>query len=182
MTDTLLARLNEVTIVLYAFTVLFYFIDFLQHNRKAGKAAFWLLSIVWILQTVYIFYLHAGYTDQFPVLNNAQGLYFYAWVLVTLSLVLTKLLKVDFLVFFTNLIGFSMAAIHTFTPTAQQSAELSGRLRVRAFDHPHYDGDSFIRGIFIVLCLFRAVSFSVPLIEKEKVGEMAFENRRFVKT
>ncbi|MCY9448570.1 cytochrome C assembly protein, partial [Bacillus haynesii] len=91
MTDTLLARLNEVTIVLYALTVLFYFIDFLQHNRKAGKAAFWLLSIVWILQTVYLFYF-MQYTDQFPVLNNAQGLYFYAWVLVTLSLVLTKLL------------------------------------------------------------------------------------------
>ncbi|EWH23464.1 cytochrome c biogenesis protein [Bacillus haynesii] len=170
MTDTLLARLNEVTIVLYALTVLFYFIDFLQHNRKAGKAAFWLLSIVWILQTVYLFYF-MQYTDQFPVLNNAQGLYFYAWVLVTLSLVLTKLLKVEFLVFFTNLIGFSMAAIHTFTPTAQQSAELSGRL-VSELLIIHITMAILSYGAFSLSFVFSVLYlFQYRLLKKKKWGK-----------
>lgn len=89
--------------------------------------AFWLLSIVWLLQTVYMFYIMME-TDRFPVLNVAEGLYFYTWVLVTLSLVLTKVLRVEFIVFFTNVIGFSMMAIHTFTPSDLHSAELTGKL------------------------------------------------------
>ena len=87
--------------------------------------AFWLLSIVWLLQTVYMFYIMME-TDRFPVLNVAEGLYFYTWVLVTLSLVLTKILRVEFIVFFTNVIGFSLMAIHTFTPSDLHSAELTG--------------------------------------------------------
>ncbi|MFJ5670292.1 cytochrome c biogenesis protein [Bacillus safensis] len=127
MMESIVARLNEATILIYALSVLFYFIDFLQHNRKAGKMAFWLLSIVWLLQTVYMFYIMME-TDRFPVLNVAEGLYFYTWVLVTLSLVLAKVLRVEFIVFFTNVIGFSMMAIHTFTPSDLHSAELSGKL------------------------------------------------------
>ncbi|MGJ5834220.1 cytochrome c biogenesis protein [Bacillus sp. G402] len=127
MMESIVARLGEATILIYALSVLFYFIDFLQHNRKAGKMAFWLLSIVWLLQTVYMFYIMME-TDRFPVLNVAEGLYFYTWVLVTLSLVLTKILRVEFIVFFTNVIGFSMMAIHTFTPSDLHSAELTGKL------------------------------------------------------
>ncbi|MCW1835964.1 cytochrome c biogenesis protein [Bacillus xiamenensis] len=127
MMESIVARLGEATTLIYALSVLFYFIDFLQHNRKAGKMAFWLLSIVWLLQTVYMFYIMME-TDRFPVLNVAEGLYFYTWVLVTLSLVLTKVLRVEFIVFFTNVIGFSMMAIHTFTPSNLHSAELTGRL------------------------------------------------------
>lgn len=127
MMESIVARLGEATILIYALSVLFYFIDFLQHNRKAGKMAFWLLSIVWLLQTVYMFYIMME-TDRFPVLNVAEGLYFYTWALVTLSLVLTKVLRVEFIVFFTNVIGFSMMAIHTFTPSDLHSAELTGKL------------------------------------------------------
>ena len=83
--------------------------------------AFWLLSIVWTLQTVYLSYF-MWQTGRFPVLNITEALYFYAWVLVTLSLVVTQILRVDFIVFFTNVIGFSMIAIHTFSPTDQHSA------------------------------------------------------------
>ncbi|KMY21693.1 cytochrome c biogenesis protein [Bacillus pumilus] len=127
MMESIVARLGEATTLIYALSVLFYFIDFLQHNRKAGKMAFWLLSIVWLLQTVYMFYIMME-TDRFPVLNVAEGLYFYTWVLVTLSLVLTKVLRVEFIVFFTNVIGFSLMAIHTFTPSDLHSAELTGKL------------------------------------------------------
>ncbi|MFJ5965488.1 cytochrome c biogenesis protein [Bacillus sp. NPDC093026] len=127
MMETIVARLGEATILIYALSVLFYFIDFLQYNRKAGKIAFWLLSIVWLLQTAYMFYIMMA-TDRFPVLNVAEGLYFYTWVLVTLSLVLTKVLRVEFIVFFTNVIGFSMMAIHTFTPSHFHSTEIAGKL------------------------------------------------------
>ncbi len=103
------------TVVLYAFSVLLYFFDFIHHNRKAKRIAFWLLAFVWILQTVF-FILYIIKTGRFPVLTIFEGLYFYAWVLVTLSILINHLLRVDFIVFFTNILGFTVMAIHTFAP------------------------------------------------------------------
>ncbi|MCQ6273499.1 cytochrome c biogenesis protein CcsA [Bacillus sp. V3B] len=120
MVDNLLTRLHELTVVLYAVSVLLYFIDFLHHNRRANRTAFWLLSFVWVLQSVslYAYMIHIG---RFPVLTIFEGLYFYVWVLITLSLVVNYLLRVDFIVFFTNVIGFMFLVIHTFAPEQFES-------------------------------------------------------------
>lgn len=125
--DMSLTRINELTIILYALCVLLYFIDFLNHNRKAKQAAFWLLSIVWLLQTIFLF-ARMFEMGRFPVLNVFEGLYFYTWVLVTLSVVLNKFLKAEFIIFFTNVIGFIMMALHTFAPAQYQSAAVSSQL------------------------------------------------------
>ena len=53
---------------------------------------------------------------RFPVLTLSEGLYFYAWILLTFSLIINRYLRVDFLVFFTNVIGFAIMVIHTFAP------------------------------------------------------------------
>jgi HemX protein len=115
MFDIYFTRLHELTVILYALSVLLYFVDFLQHNRKANRTAFWLLAFVWVLQTVFLI-LYMLKTGRFPVLTIFEGLYFYAWVLVTLSLAINSLLRVDFIVFFTNILGFGIMAIHTFAP------------------------------------------------------------------
>lgn len=115
MMETLMTRLQELTVVLYALSVLLYFIDFLHNNRRANRVAFWLLSFVWVSQTIILFFymLKMG---RFPVLTLFEGLYFYAWVLITFSLVINRLLKVDFIVFFTNVIGFMIMVMHAFAP------------------------------------------------------------------
>lgn len=127
MFNVFMTRLHELTVVLYAFSVLLYFFDFLHHNRKANRIAFWLLAFVWILQTVFL----ASYmykTGRFPVLTIFEGLYFYAWILVTLSIVINHLLRVDFIVFFTNILGFTVMAIHTFAPTQYGSHIMAKQL------------------------------------------------------
>lgn len=127
MFDIYMTRLHEFTVILYALCILLYFIDFLQPNRKANKAAFWLLAFVWLLQTVFlIFYMFK--TGRFPVLTIFEGLYFYAWVLITLSLAINKLLRVDFTVFFTNIIGFIIMVIHTFAPVQFDSNVLASKM------------------------------------------------------
>jgi HemX protein len=112
----------EFTIVLYALSVLGYFIDFLQNNRKANKLAFWLLSIVWGLQLLFII-MRMIEANRFPILTQFEGLLFYAWVILTFSLVINWLFKVDFFVFFTNVIGFTIMAITLFAP-GDHSTEL----------------------------------------------------------
>jgi HemX protein len=127
MFNVFMTRLHELTVVLYAFSVLLYFFDFLHHNRKANRIAFWLLAFVWILQTVFL----ASYmykTGRFPVLTIFEGLYFYAWILVTLSIVINHLLRVDFIVFFTNILGFTVMAIHTFAPMQYSSHIMAKQL------------------------------------------------------
>lgn len=127
MFDFHMTRLHELTVVLYAFSVLLYFFDFIHHNRKANRIAFWLLAFVWVLQTIFLtsYMLKTG---RFPALTIFEGLYFYAWVLVTLSLGINRLLKVDFIVFFTNILGFIVIAIHTFAPIKYDSHVISNQL------------------------------------------------------
>ncbi|WP_428909297.1 cytochrome C assembly family protein [Niallia sp. Krafla_26] len=115
MLDSLIPRLQELTVILYAICVLLYFIDFLHQNRKANRVAFWLLLFVWILQSFSLYYYMVD-TGRFPILTIFEGLYFYVWVLITLSLIINRVMKVDFIVFFTNIIGFMILVIHTFTP------------------------------------------------------------------
>lgn len=120
MFDLYMARLHEVIVILYALSILLYFVDFLTTNRKANRTAFWLLAFVWILQTVFLI-LFMFKTGRFPVLTIFEGLYFYAWVLITFSLIVNRLLKMDFIVFFTNVLGFIIMAIHTFAPVQFES-------------------------------------------------------------
>ncbi|WP_070120840.1 cytochrome C assembly family protein [Bacillus marinisedimentorum] len=115
----------ELMILLYSLSVLLYFIDFIQNNRKVNRTAFWLLSIVWILQTVFLV-VRMLETNRFPILTLLEGLYFYAWVLVTFSLVINRLFRMDFFVFFTNVLGFSFMTLHLLAPNqhfADTSAE-----------------------------------------------------------
>jgi HemX protein len=127
MFDLIMTRLHELTVLVYALSVLLYFIDFLHSNRKANKVAFWLLAFVWVLQTTF-FLLYIVKTGRFPVLTVFEGLYFYSWVLISLSLGINRLLRMDFTVFFTNIIGFVIMAIHTFAPVQYNSVILAKQL------------------------------------------------------
>ncbi|NUK30756.1 cytochrome c biogenesis protein CcsA [Parageobacillus sp. VR-IP] len=121
MLEMTMTRFYELSIILYVLSILLYFIDFLQHNRKANQLAFWLLSIVWLFQT-FFFLFRIIQTGRFPVLTISEGLYFYAWLLITLSLVINRFMRVDFIVFFTNVLAFLILAIHTFAPNHQSPA------------------------------------------------------------
>ncbi|MFG0215331.1 cytochrome C assembly protein, partial [Brevibacillus porteri] len=74
----------DLTIFLYAASVLFYFNDFLQSNRKVNRLAFGLLVVVWALQTAF-FVSQAVMKGYFPVITLFETLFFYSWVLVGLS-------------------------------------------------------------------------------------------------
>lgn len=108
------------TIILYSLSVFAYFIDFLQNNRKANRLAFWFLSIVWVLQTIFLL-LRAFQFERLPLLTPFEGLFFYAWAMVTLSLIVNFYFRVDFLVFFMNVAGFSLMAVSLFMPTGNLS-------------------------------------------------------------
>lgn len=113
----------DLTIFLYAGSVLFYFNDFLLSNRKANRIAFWLLAVVWGLQTVFLA-LEVAAEQRFPVITLFQTLFFYSWLLVTLSMIINYLFRIDLIVFFTNIIGFTVMVLSMFItePTSSEQA------------------------------------------------------------
>jgi HemX protein len=127
MVEMNVMRLHEFTVILYALSVLLYFIDFLHNNRRVNKFAFWLLSFVWVIQSIFLLTKVLS-TGRLPILSMVEGLYFYAWVLITLSLILNRFLRVDFIVFFTNLLGFFIMALHTFAPGQHGSSAVESQL------------------------------------------------------
>ncbi|MEH6949236.1 cytochrome c biogenesis protein [Bacillus sp. JJ634] len=168
--ELLMTRLHEVTVLLYALSVLLYFIDFLHNNRRANKVAFWLLSIVWVLQTIFLC-LYVVKTGRFPVLTIFEGLYFYAWVLITLSLIINRLLRVDFIVFFTNVLGFMVMAIHTFAPVQIESEVLAQQL-VSELLMIHITLAFLSYGAFTLSCVFSILYLiQYDLLKRKKWGK-----------
>jgi len=122
MADLTMTRLHEIMVVLQSVSLVFYFIDYLNKDRHAHRIAVRLLSIVWILQTVFLV-LYIVETKRFPILSLFEGIYFYAWLIILLSLVLQLIFRLDLPAFFLNVIGFIFMTIHTFAPNQiEQSA------------------------------------------------------------
>lgn len=115
MTELVMTRLYELMIILYALSIVLYFTDYLYKNVKFRRVAFWFVSIVWILQILFIV-LFIFETKRFPILTLYEGVFFYAWLLTTLSIVLHCIARVDLPVFFINVLSFIFMTIHLFAP------------------------------------------------------------------
>lgn len=115
MADMIMSRLHEWMVILYAISLVFYFIDYLNKDRIAHRSAFWLLVLVYSMQTFALIYFIVE-TKRFPILSLFEGIYFYAWLLITLSIILHLYEKFGYAVFFLNIIGFIFITIHTFAP------------------------------------------------------------------
>lgn len=115
MTHIMMSRLHEWMLVLYAVSLVLYFIDYLNKNKLVHRSAFWLLVVVYFLQTASIVFTIVE-EKRFPILSLFEGVYFYAWLLITVSLLLHLFYRVGYAVFFLNVIGFIFMTIHTFAP------------------------------------------------------------------
>lgn len=170
MVELYVMRVYELTIIIYALSILLYFKDFLHNNRKANHLAFWLLAIVWFLQTIFLF-LRLIETGRLPILTISEGLYFYTWILITLSLIINRLLKLEFIVFFTNVIGFFLMALHTFAPVEHNSLLVTEKL-ISELLMIHITMSFLAYGAFSVSFVFSILYLiQYKLLKKKKWGK-----------
>lgn len=127
MTEMTMSRLHEWMVILYAISLVFYFIDYLNKDRIAHRSAFWLLILVYSMHTFALIYFIVD-TKRFPILSLFEGVYFYAWLLITLSIILHLYEKFGYAVFFLNIIGFIFITIHTFAPTQIKQSTIGDAL------------------------------------------------------
>ncbi|MDW0109665.1 cytochrome c biogenesis protein CcsA [Sporosarcina aquimarina] len=116
MVDLTMARLQELMLILYAVSLIFYFVDFLNKDTRAQRIAFWLTAIVFVMQTGFLLQAILE-TKQLPVLSLYEGIYFFAWILIALSLGIQVVYRSSYAGFFLNVIAFCFMTIHIFAPT-----------------------------------------------------------------
>jgi HemX protein len=103
----------DLIVLVYAASVILYFYDFLQSNKKVNRIAFGLLIVVWLFQTIF-FLLRMKELEYLPIMTMFETLFFYSWILVTLSLFINYFYKIDLLVFLANAVGFSIVVLNMF--------------------------------------------------------------------
>ncbi len=122
-----MTRLHEWMVILYAFSLVFYFIDYLNKDKIAHRVAFWILMVVYAMQTTSLI-MYIVETKRFPILSLFEGIYFYAWLLLTVSILLHLFSKPSYMVFFLNVIGFIFMTIHTFARTQIKQSPIGDAL------------------------------------------------------
>lgn len=143
MTEMVMTRLYELMIIIYGLCIVLYFSDYLYKNIKFRRVAFWFVSIVWVLQTLFIV-LFIIETKRFPILSLYEGVFFYAWLLTTLSIVLHCIVRVDLPVFFINVLSFVFMTIHLFAPQTNDQIV----------------GDSLVSEMLLIHISFAIVSYA----------------------
>lgn len=116
--------LYDAMIYIYALSLLFYFSDFANANRKAKRMGTGLLSFVWVLQTAYLVTSLYGHMTEWAFARS-DVLFLFSWLLVTISLVMNRFFKIELFVFFINVLGFAILALNVFgnpriTPVLEQ--------------------------------------------------------------
>src|SRR5690625_5303910 len=95
----------EIMLLIYSVSLIGYFIDFIKNNNRVNKISFYLLCLVWSIQSI-ILYNQTFIEKYFPILTLNDGLFFYAWILILFSVLLSHFFRVHFVVFFTYLFSF----------------------------------------------------------------------------
>src|SRR5690625_6869936 len=79
--------LYEIMLVIYSLSLIGYFFDFIKKNWKVNRISFSLLCIVWAMQTA-LLYNQTFIIKSFRILSLNEGLFLYAWILLTSSLII----------------------------------------------------------------------------------------------
>ena len=119
--------LYDAILYVYALSLLFMFADFAMRNPRAKQIGTGLLAFVWVLQTVYLF-AEATQTSMETWFSIFSSLFFFSWLIVTISLVLNFIMRIDAL-FLVNVVGFAAAAFTFFTEQSLSGDMLSWNVR-----------------------------------------------------
>lgn len=160
--------LYEIILIIYSLSIIGYFIDFIQRNQKVNRIAFWLLGMVWIIQTLFLMY-QTFIIGNFPIATLNDSLFFYAWVLVTFSLIINHLFSIHFIVFFTNIFGFFILLLYISTH-AQEKMFSSGIQFVHEILVTHITLAIISYGFFTIAFLFSLMFIIQYHLLKKKRG------------
>jgi HemX protein len=122
----------DLLVYIYAISLLFAFADLMQSTPRSLRISYRFLAIVWGLHAT-IFVLRS--CAFFTVTTRFDALFFYAWLLVTVSMVVMHFDPMPLLVFVINLFAFMVLVIALFF--ASDASPLLERLLLSDFLFVH---------------------------------------------
>lgn len=127
MTEMTMARLDEWMIILYAMSLVFYFMDYAKRNTVIHRIALFLFTVVFIMQTTTIVYV-VWETGQWPIYSLLDGVYVVAWLLLLVSLLIYLFHTQNISFFVMNIVGFLFMTLYVFAKIKQSSTSISDAL------------------------------------------------------
>src|SRR5690625_710021 len=112
--------LFEIILLLHSLSLIGFIIYFISSNWKVKRFAFWLFVVVWTMQTASIV-SEIITTKTFPILSLNDGIYFYAWILLTFTLIINQLHQVHLIALLTNVFTYFLMSLATILNVQQQS-------------------------------------------------------------
>lgn len=154
-------------ILLFAWSIVFSFIDFIDSNKMASRVAFYLLAIVWGFSSFYMVYTITQ-NSVFSFLTSREGLYIYVWIIISLSMIINWLVKLEYLVFFTNVVSFLVFSLSILIPRAGKTATLVDHLKSELL-YIHIGLAFLAYGAFTLSFIFSVMYlFQYILLKKKK--------------
>ncbi|QAY65147.1 cytochrome c biogenesis protein CcsA [Paenibacillus protaetiae] len=142
--------LYDAILYIYALSLLFYFSDFMDANRRAKRVGTGLLIFVWVLQTVYVLIRIFHHLDLSAISTFEYWLGF-SWLLITISVVMNRFFNIEFLVFFVNVIGFAVLALNLYSGS-RNGVSIEAWETTRNLLYVH---------ISLILCAYAALTLGV---------------------
>ncbi|QNK60014.1 cytochrome c biogenesis protein CcsA [Paenibacillus sp. PAMC21692] len=144
--------LYDTILYVYALSLLFYFSDFMNASRRAKRIGTGLLVFVWVLQTGYLIMRLVSHLDLSQISAFEYWLCF-SWLIVTVSLVMSRFYSIDYIVFFVNVVGFAVLALNLYAGAAQGNENAVGQT-TRELLYVH---------ISLIVCAYAALTFGALL-------------------
>lgn len=158
----------ELLVFVYSISLIFYCIDFIKRNDRVNKLSFYLLCLVWFIQTIILCY-QAFIEKNFPILTLNEGLFFYAWILLIISLIVNYFFQIHFIVLFTNLFSFFILLL-SLSLSAQQDVIAQGSAFVHEILFIHIILAFISYGFFTISFTLSAMYLIQYYILKNKKG------------
>jgi len=138
--------MQDAILYVYALSLLFYFSDFMNESRRLERTGTGLLVFVWLLQSCYLTESIIAYNQNNHVILYEYWLAF-SWLLITISLVISRFFKINFFIFFINVIGFAVFALNLYTRQESESLAVWEATQELLYVH-----------ISLVLCAYAALT------------------------
>src|SRR5699024_5234083 len=84
--------LYELILLSHSLSLIGYIVYFISSNWKIKRVSFWLFVTVWSMQTISIIF-EMIVTNSFLIMNLHHGIYFYASILLTFTIMLNRFLQ-----------------------------------------------------------------------------------------
>lgn len=105
--------LYDVFAVLYAASLVLFFIDAVQPRRALNRTALVLLFFVFSLETAF-FLTRLSALGYVPVYSPFDSMLLFSWLILLVALVVNTFFKLDLVLFLSNLVGFGVVLFDAF--------------------------------------------------------------------